>query len=543
MNTCAEIAQQLNPKLYTLVYYSHIIPIFIIALLTIFILLKSRFSLLSRIFSLFALVFSLWLIGDVIAWIPFNYDSVSLVWAPLDYINIMFCLLGAYFFVVMINGNDAPIWQKLIFFAASLPAWWLTVTGQSIFGFNQPLCESFNNTFLTQYKLGVEILVIIFIVAFALYQFKKSPPEKRKQIIIVGSTLVFFFAVFGGAEYMSSQTGVYEISLYSLFVLPVFLFMITYSITNLKVFNLRLIGSQLLAYIMIIMVGSQFFFLQNSTDKALTAVTFILSLSFGVLLARDAKKEIKQREEIEKLAGELRVANEGQASLMHFMNHQVKGRFGNARNIFAELLTSDYGEIPEFAKPLLEKGLEETKMGVDYVQGILRGASAENGTLPYDMQQIDLKSIVEEVSEKQKEYAEKKGLVFDLKVLQGDYRMVGDPVQLGESVKNLIDNSINYTIDGSITVTLSSDSDTVRLEVRDTGMGITLEDRSKLFKSGGRGADSLKVNVNSTGYGLAFVKGVVDAHKGKVWAESEGRDKGSTFFIELPRNLQISQTT
>jgi signal transduction histidine kinase len=82
---------------------------------------------------------------------------------------------------------------------------------------------------------------------------------------------------------------------------------------------------------------------------------------------------------------------------------------------------------------------------------------------------------------------------------------------------------------------LSNKSSVYRLEIEDTGVGLSSEDKSKLFKSGGRGEDSLKINVNSTGYGLVFVKGVVNAHGGRVWAESEGRGKGSTFVIELPK--------
>ena len=240
-------------------------------------------------------------------------------------------------------------------------------------------------------------------------------------------------------------------------------------------------------------------------------------------------------EQLENTNTKLKEANEGQASLMHFMNHQVKGRFGNAKNIFAELLTNDYGQMPDFAKPLLEKGLEETKMGVDYVQNILRGASAENGTLPYDMKLINMKTIVEEVFLKQKEYAEKRWLNFNLQIEPGDYNITGDAIQLGEAVKNMIDNSINYTKEGSIAVALSVSDKKIQLKVKDTGIGIASEDKDKLFKPGGRGMESLKINVNSTGYGLAFVKGVVEAHKGRVWAESEGSDKGSVFYIELPK--------
>ena len=49
-----------------------------------------------------------------------------------------------------------------------------------------------------------------------------------------------------------------------------------------------------------------------------------------------------------------------------------------------------------------------------------------------------------------------------------------------------------------------------------------------------RGKDSLKFNINSTGYGLMFVKDVSEAHGGKVWAESEGEGSGSTFYMEVP---------
>jgi signal transduction histidine kinase len=221
------------------------------------------------------------------------------------------------------------------------------------------------------------------------------------------------------------------------------------------------------------------------------------------------------------------------------MNHQVKGRFGNAKNIFAELLTDDYGEMPKEARVLLEKGLEETNMGVDYVQSILHGASAENGTLPYEMTKINFKDLVETVFAKQKVYAENKGLKISMEIKDSDdnekYEMTGDTRQLGEAVKNLIDNSTNYTEEGSINITVYSD-DKIHFVIKDTGVGLSDEDKPKLFKSGGRGVESLKINVNSTGYGLAFVKGVVEAHKGKVWAESDGCGKGSTFYMELPKN-------
>jgi signal transduction histidine kinase len=74
----------------------------------------------------------------------------------------------------------------------------------------------------------------------------------------------------------------------------------------------------------------------------------------------------------------------------------------------------------------------------------------------------------------------------------------------------------------------------VLFAIKDTGVGITPEDMQNLFTEGGHGKDSIKVNVESTGFGLYIVKQIVDAHKGRVWAESEGAGKGTQFYIELP---------
>jgi signal transduction histidine kinase len=310
---------------------------------------------------------------------------------------------------------------------------------------------------------------------------------------------------------------------------------IAYAIMKHKLFDMKVLATQFIVAVLCISLFTKVLFSVDQKDVIINSSFLFITLIVGIFLIRSVIREVRQREEIQKLADDLKIANQGQASLMHFMNHQVKGRFGNAKNIFAELLTDDYGVMPPDAKPLLEKGLDETNLGINYVQNILKGASAENGTLPIEMKPIDFRKVVEVAATKQRPYAEAKGLSFELKMQDSDYSMSGDELQLGEAVRNLIDNSINYTQQGSIAVILGAVGKTIRFMVKDTGFGLTDEDKTKLFKSGGRGTESLKVNTNSTGYGLVFVKGVVEAHKGKVWAESAGRGKGSTFIVELPR--------
>ena len=75
---------------------------------------------------------------------------------------------------------------------------------------------------------------------------------------------------------------------------------------------------------------------------------------------------------------------------------------------------------------------------------------------------------------------------------------------------------------------------TIRLSVKDSGIGVSAQDKDHIFTEGGRGEASQKVNPDSTGYGLFIVKGIVTAHGGRVWFESDGAEKGTTFFIEMP---------
>lgn len=239
---------------------------------------------------------------------------------------------------------------------------------------------------------------------------------------------------------------------------------------------------------------------------------------------------------------DLEAANKWKESLIHAMNHQIKGYLGVARNVFAELLGTSYGQMPEQSKPLVTHGFEEMGKGVEYVQGILNSISAQNGMLLYEMKPVDLKALISDLVSKQKEDAEKAGLSFESTIADGDYTVSGDATKLEETFKNLIINAILYNNpNGSIAVTLSRIDQKILFVVKDTGIGISKADQERLFKPGGMGKDSIKHNTNASGYGLAFVEPVIKEHQGKIWYETEV-GKGTTFFVELPvdRPLAVS---
>lgn len=284
-----------------------------------------------------------------------------------------------------------------------------------------------------------------------------------------------------------------------------------------------------------------------------TESTTIGSLMIGLnrdydTLSEDEKESIKSLIDVVAVAldkaylyKELQDANESlrnllrqRESLVHLVTHKVKGSFTRSKYIFAEMLDGTFGEIPLILKNMAEKGLESDNQGIETVDLVLNAANLQTGTVRYEMKPVDFKDIVDHVIVDLKKPIESKGLKLDTEIKDGNYNTVGDGFWLKEVVHNLLDNSLKYTSTGSIKVSLVNQSNKILLSVTDSGVGITEEDKLNLFKEGGRGKDSVKINVDSTGYGLFSVKLIVEAHKGRVWAESEGFGKGSTFFVELP---------
>lgn len=490
------------------------------------------------------------LTGTSVVWSVFNYiiykssNPIVVLWS-LRF--IMFTAtwfaysLFTFFYVFPNREQELPRWYKffLLPITASISIVTLTplvFTAVSSFSATGQVQQVTNGPGI--FLFGMLVFALDFGAIFLLTQKTlraRSSTENPYHLILIGTItttlLIIIFSFILPAFFGNSTLVAYG----TLFLLP-FIGFTAYAIDRGHILDVKEIGVAFLASALAIATLIEIIFTTDPILILFRTSLFVLILIVGLLLIRGVVREVQQREKIEKLADELQETNKGQENLIHIMNHQIKGYLGTARNIFAELSQSnDYGQMPEASKPLLSKGLEEMTAGVDYVQQILKGASAHNGTVSYDMKPVDLKSLVSVLVAKQKEVAEKSGLSFESNITSGDYTVTGDAMLLEEAFKNLITNAIKYNNpNGSIVVTLSRTGGKILFGVKDTGRGISEEDAPKLFKPGGVGKDSIKYNIESSGFGLALVKPVVEKHQGRVWYESNSPEQGTTFFIELP---------
>ena len=110
-----------------------------------------------------------------------------------------------------------------------------------------------------------------------------------------------------------------------------------------------------------------------------------------------------------------------------------------------------------------------------------------------------------------------------------------DKGKIKEVISNLIDNATKYTKKGGISIKLEKvGAEKCRISVSDNGIGIPKEVMPKLFEKFSRAEDASKTNIMGTGLGLYVAKSIIEQHKGRIWAESEGEGKGSTFTVTIP---------
>jgi len=397
---------------------------------------------------------------------------------------------------------------------------------------------------------------MIWILVLLIRRYRTATSDFKKQIALMGTGIelfLFLFFIWTSLTYYLSEMSVLpdsSLEMYGMFGMVIFIIYISILIVRFKTFNVKLLATQALVWALVIIIGSEFFFTQGTLNIILISITLVVSAGLGLFIIRSVKKEIKQKEELAKLNIDLENLIKQRESLVHLITHKVKGSFTRTKVLFASMLDGTFGEISPEIKRRTEQGLEFSNNGIETVDLVLNVANMQNGLIKYDMKKIDFRNLVEETVSEKKISAEAKGLKLEMEIGpasppaspnrgesqggDGTYNVMGDSIWLKEAVNNLIENSIKYTKEGKITVGLENNNDKIKLSVKDTGVGVTEEDRKNLFKEGGRGKDSVKINVDSTGYGLFTVKLIVEAHKGRVWVESEGENKGSQFYVELP---------
>jgi signal transduction histidine kinase len=157
------------------------------------------------------------------------------------------------------------------------------------------------------------------------------------------------------------------------------------------------------------------------------------------------------------------------------------------------------------------------------------------GASELDTSVIPLQGAVQEAREAVEGTAEAKGQTMRFSVPTEPIYVRADQEKIVLVIINLLNNAIRFTPDGgNIHLRAHTSQSQVRVEVQDTGKGIPPDELENIFKEFYQLEDHMTRQFGGLGLGLAIAKGLLELHGGKIWAESEGVNKGSTFIFTLP---------
>lgn len=246
----------------------------------------------------------------------------------------------------------------------------------------------------------------------------------------------------------------------------------------------------------------------------------------------------------------LRVANEqlqildkARAEFISIASHQLRTPPATIKWYLGAVLNGDFGTLTEDLKAALERTNVTNDAQIATIDDLLNASRIERGKLEFFFEENPLEPVVTTLVEQMQPLAEMKKMTIEYtKPSQVFPNIMMDKEKVRQVLNNMIDNAIKYSKSGAIVVTLKQEAEDLVVKVKDTGKGISKEELGTLFNKYTRGHDSV-THATGLGLGMYVAKVIVEQHNGKIWAESDGVGKGSTFCFSLPLHSEVHATT
>jgi len=475
----------------------------------------------------------LWINLCYLSGILTNNLDLSLFLGRLAYGVAILFFVPFYYFSKEFIGSD----RKFFYLDVFIPIVSLLVFFLSVF-------TDFMAQYMTPVRIGVAPVIgkgkfvyfglVFFVALFVITRlfikyFKSSKREKlRLQYFFTGififviSNLVFNVIL----AFWEGIARYYQIGNYSIILLLAFT---AYAIVKQELFGIKVV----ITAIFVILIGlllaiDALFFTPNPILQLFKGGILIVFAYFGYLLIKSVITEIERRQEVEKLS-------RAKSEFISIASHQLRTPLTVIKGYVSMVLEGGYGKMPpKMIKPM-KNVYEADERLIRLVNDLLNLSRIEAGKIGFEPEEVNVEKLISTTVDILHIEAESKKIYLKFKKPKEIIPKIwADPGKLKEVVTNLIDNCIKYTDKGGVIVKLQKARDNMRIIIKDTGAGMTKAEIAKLFQSFSRGTAGTRSHTQGTGLGLYVSKRFIEMHNGKVWVESDGEGKGSTFYIELP---------
>ncbi len=524
------------------------ITIAAIGILGFVIYINNKRSITNVSFLFFSVITILWSLINYLSYQITNPVYVLWLLRIVIFLGVWHSFSFFQFFYVFPEEKVAfPSWYKKILVPYVILLSLFTLTPYVFSGIAQVSPDGSVSKTVVQNGIVFFVLTVVgLLVASVIFFVKKmrhSEVSERGQyrFILIGTvisfTLLFIFnlilpGVFLDVTYIP----------YGAFYFFPFVAFTSYAIYKHKLFNIRAVAVIGLTFLLCVSSLLEIIFSTSLSQTILRGAVFLMVLAVSIMMNRFVETISEQREQLEKANVDLGKANEKlheldqqKSEFISLASHQLRGPLGAIKGYASLILEGDFGPVSDKVKESVNIIFKSTEAMVVLVGDYLDISRIEQGRMNYDFTTFDFKELASAVVTEYQPTAEKAKIQLSFDCDNNDtFKVHADRGKIKQVIGNLIDNSIKYTPQGSVHVTLTKEKDKkILLAIKDTGVGILPEVLPHLFEKFTRAPDANKVNIMGTGLGLYVAKKMIEAHKGRVWAESEGKDHGSQFYIEM----------
>lgn len=275
-------------------------------------------------------------------------------------------------------------------------------------------------------------------------------------------------------------------------------------------------------------LGKKIYVEVNTVSVGKPGEVVVMGIMRDITQRKMYEEQLKQSEE------KLRELNYAKDKFFNIIAHDLRAPLSGLISVTKMLIENIEKLSPEESKEFLTELLDYANQSYNLLENLLQWARTQTGTIPFNPEEVDLYEIALASKIINDPNAKQKGIRINNLVTPGNYSFV-DRNMLTTVVRNLISNSIKFTSQGGeITISLNDKESEYELIVEDTGVGMTDEQKGKLFKIGENITTYGTAGEKGSGLGLILCKEFVEKNGGTIRVESQV-GKGSKFIITLPK--------
>lgn len=232
-----------------------------------------------------------------------------------------------------------------------------------------------------------------------------------------------------------------------------------------------------------------------------------------------------EKERVEEIENTLNTKSQ----FMSMVSHELRTPLSAIKANIGVVLDERSSALNAEQRSFLSIAKENVDRLTRLINAILDLQALTAGKVEYKLEEADINELIQKVQQTMIPLAQNKQLDFTLELKAGLPKARIDRDKITQVLTNLVNNAIQNTEKGRITITTHEEDNSIRVSVIDTGIGIAQKDLPKLFQQ----FVQVKRKTGRTGLGLAICREIIDAHNGKIWVESE-LGRGTVFHFILP---------